>query len=81
MQKHVMLSVMEEEQVAVVIMVQDMMYIYRIVTTVGLHIELSMAPEMDNSGEHDLANSWKIDGRRCVNILPVIPEGRQDGSF
>jgi hypothetical protein len=63
MQKHVTLSVTQAELAAVVTMVQDMMYIYRVITSIGLQVELPMTAEMDNSGVHDLVNSWSIGGR------------------
>ena len=47
-QKHVMLSVTEAELVAVVTMVQDMMYVYRVITSLQLQVELPMIAEMDN---------------------------------
>jgi hypothetical protein len=39
-------------------MVQSMMF-----TSMGLHVELPMTAEMDNSGACDLANSWSIGGK------------------
>ncbi|KAL7480971.1 hypothetical protein ACHAW6_006644 [Cyclotella cf. meneghiniana] len=68
-QKHVTLSVTEAELAAVVTMVQDMMYVYRVIKRMGLHVELPMTVEMDNSGARDLANSWSIGGRtRHVDV-------------
>ena len=68
-QKHVTLSVTEAELAAVVAMVQDMMYIYRVVNSMGLKVELPMLAEMDNSGGQDLANSWSVGGRtRHVDV-------------
>jgi hypothetical protein len=50
-------------------MVQDMMYVYRVITSMGLQVELPMTAEMDNSGAHDLTNSWSISGRtRHVDV-------------
>ena len=63
MHKHLTLSVTEAELVAVMTMVQGMMYIYRVITSIGLQVELPMTAEMDNSGVGDLANSWSIVGR------------------
>lgn len=62
-QKHVTLSVTEAELAAVVTMVQDMMYVYRVITSMGLQVDLPMTAEMDNSGVRDLANSWSVGGR------------------
>jgi hypothetical protein len=73
MQKHVTLSVTEAELVAVVTLVQDMMYVYRVITSVGLLVELSMTAEMDNCGAHDLANSWSIGmSTRYINVQLVF---------
>ena len=44
-------------------MAQDMMYVYRVITSMGLQVELPMTAEMGNSGAHDLANGWSIGGR------------------
>jgi hypothetical protein len=64
-QKHVTLSVTEAELAAVVTLVQDMMYVYRVVKSLGLTMELPMLVELDNSGARDLANSWSVGGRTC----------------
>ena len=69
MQEHVTFSVMEAELVAVVTMVQDMMYAYRVITSMGLQVDLPMTAEMDNSGARDLTNSWSVGGRtRHVDV-------------
>jgi hypothetical protein len=62
-QKHVTLSVTEAELAAAVDCAQDMMYVYRIVTSLGLQVELPMVCEVDNSGARDFANSWSVGGR------------------
>ena len=50
-------------------MVQDMMYVYRVIKSLGLNVELPMLAEMDNSGARDLANSWSVGGRmRHVDV-------------
>ena len=79
--KHVTLSVMEAELAAVVTMVQDMMYVYRVITSMGLQVELPMMAEMDNSGALDLANSWSISGRtRHIDVqVFFIWELNEDG--
>lgn len=66
-QKLMLLSVTKALPAAVVNMVQDMMYIYRVVTSIGLHVELPMVAEMESSGECDHANSWSI-GRLTRHI-------------
>ena len=40
-----------------------MLYVYRIIISLGLQVELPMAVELDNSGARDLANSWSVGGR------------------
>ena len=61
-QKHVMLSVTEAQLAAVVTMVQDMMYVYRVITNMGLQVELPMTAEMDNSGACDLVIAGALAG-------------------
>ena len=61
-QKHVTLSATQAELAAIVTMVQDIMYIYRVVTSMGLQLHLPMIAEMDNSGAHHLTNSWSLVG-------------------
>jgi hypothetical protein len=62
-QKHVTLSVTEAELAALVSCVQDMLYVYRIIISLELQVELPMVVELDNSGARDLANSWSVGGR------------------
>jgi len=77
--KHVTLSMTDAELVAVVTMVQDMMYIYRVIKSLDLQVELPMTAEMDNSGARDLANSWSVGGRTrhvyvCMFFLQELKE-------
>ena len=68
-QRFVTLSVTEAETAAGVIVAQDMMYVYRILTSVGLEVELPMILEMDNKGAVDLANNYSSGGRtRHVDV-------------
>ena len=68
-QKFVTLSVTESESGAGVSTTQDMMYCYRIVTSLGLKVELPMVLEMDNKGAVDLANNYSVGGRtRHVDV-------------
>ena len=80
-QKHVTLSVTEAELAAVVTMVQDMMYVYRVIKSMGLQAELPMIAEMDNSGAQDLANSWSVGGRtRHVDVwMFFLRELKEEG--
>ena len=80
-QKHVTLSVTEAELAAAVSLVQDMMYVYRVMMSLGLEVELPMLVEMDNSGARDLANSWSFGGRtRHVDVrMFFLRELKEDG--
>ena len=64
-----MLSVTEAEIAAGVMVAQDMIYIYRLLESLELEVELPMILEMDNSGTVDIANSWSVSGRtRHVDV-------------
>ena len=56
-------SVTEPEIAAGVMVAQDMLYIYRLLESLELEVELPMILEMDNSGAVDIANSWSVGGR------------------
>jgi hypothetical protein len=49
-----------------------MLYVYRIIISLGLQVELPMAVELDNSGARDLANSWSVGGRRDLKEQGLI---------
>jgi hypothetical protein len=59
MQNLVMFSVTEAKLAAVVTMsmVQDMMYVYWVIMSMGLQVELPMLAKVDNTTARDLANS------------------------
>ena len=80
-QKDVTLSVTEAELAAVVTMVQDMLCVYRVMTSIGLKVKLPMLVELDNSGAKDLANSWSVGGRtRHVDVhMFFLREIKEDG--
>ncbi len=68
-QKFVTLLVTEAEIAAGVLVAQDMLYVYRILESLELEVELPMVLEMDNSGAVDIANSWSVGNRtRHVNV-------------
>jgi hypothetical protein len=68
-QRFVCLSVTESETAAGVTISQDMLYAYRILTSLGLKVKLPMTLWMDNKGAVDLANSWSVGGRtRHVDV-------------
>ena len=64
-QKSVTLSVTEAKIAAGVMVKQDMLYVYRLLESLELEVELPMVLEMDNSGAVDIANSWSVGGRMC----------------
>jgi len=76
-----MLTGTEVELAAVVTMVQDMMYVYRVIFSMGLQVELPMMAEMGNKGAHNLANSWSIGGRtRHVDVwMFFLHELKEEG--
>ena len=63
MQKSTVLSVTEAELVSATECVQDMMYIRRLLQSIGLMVKHPMIIEIDNRGAIDLSNSWATSGR------------------
>ena len=63
MQKVVALSVTEAELIAAVQCVQDMLYVKKIIESIGLKAKLPMIINIDNSGAVDLINNWSISRR------------------
>jgi hypothetical protein len=59
----VTLSVTKSESCAGVSTAQDIMYCYRIITSLGLKVELPMILEMGIKGAVDLANNYSVGGR------------------
>ena len=46
-----------------------MLYVYRLLLSIGLKVNLPMILEMDNKGAVDLANNWSVGGRtRHVDV-------------
>ena len=62
--KTVTLTVSEAEGAAGVMVAQDMLYVYCLIQSLGLEVELSMILDMDNKGAVDLANNWSVGGRK-----------------
>ena len=62
MQKVVCLSTTEAEVIAMVMCVQEMMYIDKVVTSMGLKIKKPMMVHCDNKGAVDLVNGWAVGG-------------------
>lgn len=63
MQESVTLSVTEAELVAATQCVQEMLYVRKVIESIGLKVELPMILKMDNKGAKDLINNWSIGGR------------------
>ena len=57
------LSVTEAELIQMCECAQDMMFVYRLVTYMGLKVELPMVLECDNQGAIDIVNNWGSTGR------------------
>ena len=56
-QKIVALSVMEVERIALAQVVQEILYVMRILESMQLHMQKQMIVESDNKGAIDLCNS------------------------
>ena len=62
MHKLVALSVSEEEIIALVQCVQEMMFVKKLLESLKLQIKLPMEIEVDNKATIDLVNGWNISG-------------------
>jgi hypothetical protein len=62
-QKSVTLSSAESELAAGTQCVQDMLYAWHIMQSIGLRVRLPMQLEIDNRGAVGLANNWSVGGR------------------
>ena len=80
-QKSVTLSVTEAEQAAAVQTAQDMLFVMRILESLGLKVQKPMILKLDNSGAHDLAHNWSIGGRtRHVDVrMHFLRELKEEG--
>jgi hypothetical protein len=63
MQESVTLTVTEAELVAATQCVQEMLYVKKVIESIGLCVELPMTLRMDNKGAKDLINNWSVGGR------------------
>lgn len=69
MQHSVTLSVTDAEYVSATDCAQDMLFIMRVLASIGLKVQKPMKLELDNKGAVDLANSWSVGGRtRHVSV-------------
>ena len=72
-QKFVTLSVTEAKIPDGLMVAQDMLYVYRLLESVELEVELPMILKMDNSGAVDIVNSWSVGGRtRHIDVCNYI---------
>jgi hypothetical protein len=62
-QTSVTLSVTEAELVSATQCAQDMLFIMRVLESLGLKVQKPMILKVDNKGAVDLANNWSIGGR------------------
>ena len=62
-QKIVALSVTEAELIALTLVVQEMLYVMRLLESIGLKVQKPMVVQSDNKGAIDLCNSWTVGGR------------------
>ena len=80
-QKSVTLSVTEAEQAAAVSCAQDMLFVMRLVESMGLKVKKPMVLKLDNKGAHDLSHNWTIGGRtRHVDVrMNFLRELKEEG--
>ena len=69
MQNCVTLSVTEAELVSATTCAQDMLFVMRVLESIGLKVKKPMILQVDNKGAKDLAHNWSIGGRtRHVDV-------------
>ena len=80
-QKSVTLSVTEAEQAAAVSCAQDMLFVMRLIESMGLKVKKPMILKLDNKGAHDLSHNWTIGGRtRHVDVrMNFLRELKEEG--
>jgi hypothetical protein len=80
-QKSVTLSVTEAEQAAAVSCAQDMLFVMRLMESMGLKVKKPMILKLDNKGAHNLAHNWTIGGRtRHVDVrMNFLRELKEEG--
>ena len=62
-QNIIALSVTEAELISAVSNVQDMLFVMRLIESIGLKVQKPMQLEVDNKGVVDLVNGWSVGGR------------------
>jgi hypothetical protein len=69
MQGHVTLSVTEAELAAATQCAQDMLFVMRVIESIGLKVKKPMILQVDNKGAKDLTHNWSVGGRtRHINV-------------
>jgi len=64
--KFVTLLVIDAKSAVKITVTQDILYVYMLLQSLGLSVELPMLVNMDNKGAVDLANSWSVRGELIV---------------
>ena len=62
MQKILALSVTEAEIIALVQCVQEMLYVMKLIESLGMKVRKPMNVHSDNKGAVDLVNGWSVGG-------------------
>ena len=63
MQDIVTLSVTEAELIAATECVKEMLYVRKVIESIGLQVKYPMIIQVDNKGAKDLMNNWSVGGR------------------
>ena len=81
MQQCVTLSVTEAELVSATTCAQDMIFVMRLLESVGLKVKKPMILEVDNEGAKDLTENWSVGGRtRHVDVREYfLRDMKEDG--
>ena len=61
----VALLVTEVELFVVVLCAQDMIFVMRVLQSIGLKVKLPMELYVDNKGAKDICHNWSVGGRTC----------------
>jgi hypothetical protein len=73
---------MEAEQAVAVSCAQDMLFVMRLMESMGLKVQKPMVLKLDNKGAHDIAHTnWTIGGRtRNVDVrMHFLRESKEEG--
>jgi hypothetical protein len=53
-------KITEAELVAVMNFIQDMLYIWNVLESMGLKVKVPMKVDLDNKGAKDIINNWRV---------------------